>query len=261
MKHTDLNGTITRRDLMKSAAAFTGVSAVSGCATAQQVSERRVSRTSLSQDNVILFQGDSITDAGRDKGITRANDFNGLGRGYANMIGSSLLGTHAGLRLQCFNRGISGHKVPDLQKRWQADTVDLNPAVLSILIGVNDFWHKLNGRYDGTVADYERGFGELLAGTRAALPNTRLVICEPFVLRCGAVNDMWFPEFDERRAAAKRVSIAAGATWVPFQTMFNEAISDATPPRYWAGDGVHPTMAGHALMAKTWLEVTGLATR
>lgn len=258
MNHTESNPTITRRGLMKSAAAFTGVSALSGCATVQHKAERRVSRETLSRNDVVLLQGDSITDAGRDKKKSRANDFNALGRGYANMIASSLLGAHAPLSLQCFNRGISGHKVPDLQARWQADTVDLKPAVLSILIGVNDIWHKLNGRYDGTVADYEQGFTQLLADTRSALPETRLVICEPFVLRCGAVNDTWFPEFDERRAAAKRVSVAAGATWVPYQTMFDDAVNDATPPNYWAGDGVHPTMAGHALMAKTWLEVTGL---
>ena len=114
-----------------------------------------------------------------------------------------------------------------MQARWQTDTIDLKPAVLSILIGVNDIWHKLNGKYVGTVADYESGFTKLIADTRAALPETWIVICEPFVLRCGAITDDWFPEFDERRAAAKRVAEAAGATWVPFQTMFDEAVSDA----------------------------------
>ena len=83
------------------------------------------------------------------------------------------------------------------------------------------------------------------------------MICEPYVLRCGAVNDAWFPEFDERRAAARRVSDAAGATWVPFQSMFDEASRRASP-NHWAGDGVHATMAGHMLMAVTWLKtVTG----
>jgi lysophospholipase L1-like esterase len=249
--------TIHRRDLLKGAAVIVAASGLSGCATASRITSERPT-TSLTRDNVILFQGDSITDAGRNKKSENANDFNALGRGYALMIASSLLGTHAPLRLQCHNRGISGHKVPDLQARWQKDTIDLEPDVLSILIGVNDMWHKLNGNYDGTVADYETGFGALLADTRNDLPNTRLVICEPFALRCGAVNSTWFPEFDERRAAAKRVSNAAGATWVPFQSMFDEAVSEKTPAAYWAGDGVHPTMAGHALMAKTWLDVTGL---
>jgi len=234
-----------------------GASALSGCATRAQASGAQC-EDSLARDSVVLFQGDSITDAGRDKKNATANNFGALGRGYANMVASALLGAHAPLRLQCYNRGISGHKVPDLQARWQADTIDLKPAVLSILIGVNDIWHKLAGKYDGTVADYEEGFTKLLADTRGALPKTRLVICEPFVLHCGAVNEKWFPEFAQRRAVAKRVADAAGAAWVPFQTMFDDAVSDATPAAHWAGDGVHPTMAGHALMARTWLDVTGL---
>jgi len=252
-----MNKTITRRGLMKYTAALTGVSALSGCATVRQSSAGAIGKT-LTQNSVVLFQGDSITDTGRDRKKDGSNNFTSLGRGYANMIASSLLGTHAPLRLQCFNRGISGNKVPDLQGRWQKDAVDLKPAVLSILIGVNDIWHKLNGRYDGSVEDYEQGFAKLLADTQSALPDTRIVICEPFVLRCGAVNDKWFPEFDERRAAAKRVAAAANTTWVPFQSMFDNAVNDTTPASYWAGDGVHPTMAGHALMANTWLEVTGL---
>ena len=257
MSGTEPNRECTRRGLLQCAAMAAGASALSGFTTRAQAAEAE-SEDSIAKDSVVLFQGDSITDAGRDKKNAAANDFGALGRGYANMIASALLGAHAPQRLKCYNRGISGHKVPDLQARWQADTIDLKPAVLSILIGVNDIWHKLAGKYDGTVEDYEQGFTKLLADTRTALPTTRLVICEPFVLACGAIDEKWFPEFTQRRAVAKRVSDAAEATWVPFQTMFDEAVSDATPPAYWAGDGVHPTMAGHALMARTWLDVTGL---
>ena len=214
---------------------------------APQESER------LTEGGVVLFQGDSITDAGRDRRQEAPNDPGAFGRGYAFLVASYLLATHPSRALKTFNRGISGHKVPDIDARWQKDTIDLKPAILSILIGVNDIWHKLNGRYDGTVESYEKGFAALLARTKDALPETRIVICEPFVLRCGAVNDGWFPEFDERRAAAKRVAKAAGTTWVPFQDMLDEAVK-AAPPAYWAGDGVHPSMAGHALMAKTWID-------
>ena len=130
--------------------------------------------------------------------------------------------------------------------------------MLSILVGVNDIWHKLNGKYDGTVAQYQDGFAALLTRTRAALPAAHIVVCEPFVLRCGAVNDKWFPEFDERRAAARAVAQEAKATWVPFQSMFDKAVAFGTTPEYWAADGVHPSIAGHALMAKTWREVVGV---
>ena len=121
-----------------------------------------------------------------------------------------------------------------------------------------DIWHKLNGNYDGTVETYNTGFTALVQKTQDALPDTTIVICEPFALRSGAVNDSWYPEFDERRAVAKEVAQAAKTIWVPFQTMFDEAIAAGTEPQYWAGDGVHPTLAGHALMAQTWRKIVGV---
>ena len=205
----------------------------------------------------ILFQGDSITDAGRDKRRQGINDARSLGNGYPSLIAAELLRDYPTKQLKISNRGISGNKVPDLAKRWEADCLNLKPDVLSILIGVNDIWHKLNGRYEGTVEQYQKGFAELLAKTRAALPKVRLVICEPFVLRCGAINDDWFPEFDHRREAAAAVAKEAGAIWVPFQTMF-DAAAEKVAPSYWAGDGVHPTLAGHSLMAQTWRKVVGI---
>lgn len=212
----------------------------------------------LKPGEVVLFQGDSITDAGRDRDRAGANDPRALGRGYPALIAAELLRDSPKLGLQVYNRGISGNKVPDLDARWKADCLDLKPAVLSILIGVNDIWHKLNGRYEGTVKQYRDGLAELLMRTRTALPETRIVVCEPFVLRCGAVNETWFPEFDERRAAAREVAQEAKATWVPFQSMFDKAVAFGTKPEYWAKDGVHPSLAGHSLMAKTWRAAAGV---
>jgi lysophospholipase L1-like esterase len=80
------------------------------------------------------------------------------------------------------------------------------------------------------------------------------VICEPFVLRCGAVSERWFPEFEQRRSAAARVASAAGAVFVPFQAVFDRTVQRGSAPEYWATDGVHPTSAGHQLMADAWLQ-------
>ena len=242
---------VSRRDFIKGSA-ITSAAGLTALAAERDVLAAGVEFPS---DGVILFQGDSITDAGRNRRAEgRANDAGALGRGYPLFIAGSLLSQHPGRKLKIMNRGISGHKVPDLAKRWDKDTIDLKPSVLSILIGVNDIWHKLNGRYNGSVEDYETGLKALLERTRKSLPDTRIVICEPFVLRCGAVNDKWFPEFDERRAACRRASDALGCLWVPFQTMFDNAVQDGVPANYWAGDGVHPSVAGHALMASTWLK-------
>lgn len=250
-------GQLNRRQLLQSSAFAAG--AVAAFNTSLNSARAADSKVALKKDDVVLFQGDSITDARRDRRAEgQANHPGALGNGYPFLIAGGLLQDHAKLGLKVYNRGISGHKVPDLQGRWQKDTLDLKPAVLSILVGVNDIWHKFAGRYDGTVKDYGTGFTALLKQTKEALPETTIVVCEPFALRCGAVKDEWFPEFDERRAVAKEVAKAAGTLWVPFQTMFDEAIAEGTTPNYWAGDGVHPSLAGHALMARTWREVVGI---
>ncbi|MGH7530444.1 MAG: SGNH/GDSL hydrolase family protein [Burkholderiales bacterium] len=200
---------------------------------------------------VVLFQGDSITDGGRNRGATEPNSTPGLGNGYPRLIAAAALAAHPTRGLRFYNRGISGNKVPDLRERWTADTLALEPNVLSILIGVNDFWHTLTHGYTGTVREYEEQYAALLADTRRALPRVRLVVLEPFVLRCGAVDKRWFPEFDERRAAAVRVARQARATLVPLQAMF-DARAQAVAPEFWAADGVHPTPAGHAAIAEQW---------
>ncbi len=249
---------IDRRSLFQTTAA----SIVAGAAATQfagpsSVAAAEPSAKPLAKGATVLFQGDSITDAGRDRSRSGANDARALGNGYPMLLAGGLLRDHAAEQLKVFNRGISGNKVPDLAARWQADCLDLKPDVLSILIGVNDIWHKLNGKYDGTVATYESGFKDLLEETQAKLPDVRIAICEPFVLRFGAVTDKWFPEFTQRREAAEKVANELSREWVPFQTMFDEAI-EVAPPSYWARDGVHPTLAGHALMAETWRQTLGL---
>jgi lysophospholipase L1-like esterase len=207
--------------------------------------------TKTAKPTVVLFQGDSITDCGRDRNSKDANSTGALGTGYPLLVTAAALAAHPDRGLKFFNRGISGNKVPDLENRWRADTLDLQPDVMSILIGVNDFWHKLDHGYAGTVQDYERQYTALLDETRQALPGTQIIVLEPFVLRCGAVTARWFPEFDERRAAAARVAHKARATFVPLQSVFDQK-TKSSAPEYWAGDGVHPTPAGHALIAEQW---------
>jgi lysophospholipase L1-like esterase len=246
---------VNRRTFLRSGVVAGGALAASAGLPASRAAAAE--KATLKSGSVVLFQGDSITDAGRSRQAQGPNNTAALGRGYPLLLAGALLADHAQAQLKVYNRGISGNKVPDLAARWEQDAVALKPAVLSILIGVNDIWHKLGGRYDGSVEDYETGYRALLERTIEEIPGVRIIVCEPFVLRCGAVNAGWFPEFDQRRAAAKNVADQMKLTFVPFQAMFDAATKDA-PPNYWAGDGVHPSLAGHALMAKTWREVVGL---
>jgi lysophospholipase L1-like esterase len=243
-----------RRHFLSTSAALAATSAVGLPRASAKLSQ---DGGLIEKGDVVLFQGDSITDAGRSR--EKAGEPNvreALGNGYAWLAASQLLVDRPDDELQIFNRGISGHKVPQLADRWDRDCFDLKPDVLSILIGVNDIWHGLNGRYDGTPESYEKGYLALVERTLDELPDLRLIVCEPFVLRCGAVDDKWFPEFDAYRASAKKVADAFAATFVPFQSMFDEAAKIA-PAEHWAGDGVHPSASGAALMAHTWRRAAG----
>lgn len=235
---------LQRREFVSVVAGSLAVSVAGPSPRAAKSGEARVPTT-------VLFQGDSITDADRDRTDSEPNVASALGRGYPYLIAAAELAEHPRNQLRFLNRGVSGNKIPDLAERWEADTLALAPDVLSVLMGVNDFWHRLLQGYTGTVQDYERGHLALLDSARARNPRLRIVVLEPFVLRTGAVDARWFPEFDERRAAAARVARAAHATFIPLQAMFDRLVR-AAPPAYWAADGVHPTAAGHAAIAHAW---------
>lgn len=205
------------------------------------------------KDQVILFQGDSITDSGRDREDTGPNTARSLGSGFPLLAGAELLKKYSSLDLKIFNKGISGNKVFQLAERWDEDCLSLKPDILSILIGVNDIWHKLNGQYDGTVEIYRNDYYALLERTRKALPDVKLIICEPFAVPgVRAVDDTWYPQFYAYQKAAREIAALFNAAFIPFQSIFDEAQKHA-PGAYWTGDGVHPSLAGAELMAEAWL--------
>ncbi len=208
--------------------------------------------TSLS----VVFQGDSITDAGRNKESEKANDFHNMGRGYAMLACAELVGGYPQTSWQLYNRGISGNKVPQLDARWEKDCLNMQPDVVSILIGVNDYWHSFTHDYKGTPTSYENDFDALLTRTKDNRPGVKLIIGEPFALPEGsAIKKIakWYPEFYEYQQAAKRVSDKHGAIWIPYQKIFDDACKTAECS-HWSHDGVHPSFAGAHLMAKSWME-------
>ncbi len=205
---------------------------------------------------VILFQGDSITDALR----SRDND-QFAGNGYPTLVKAKLGYDEPG-KYTFLNRGISGNRVVDLYARIKIDLINLKPDVLSILIGVNDVWHEEEIKNGVDAAKFERIYDMLLDEVQEALPGIRLIILEPFVLHGKATENTpehptrWEYFRDEtplRAAAAKRVAERHGATFVPLQHLFDEACQLAEPA-YWLHDGVHPTAMGHELIAREWLK-------
>ncbi len=200
---------------------------------------------------IILFQGDSITDNNRDRKSSDVNHPAALGSGYPLLAASAALAQHPTRKFRFYNRGISGNRVPDLDARWQRDTLDIKPDIISILIGVNDFWHTLSKGATGTTASYEASYLSLLERTRRLLPDADIVVVEPFILRTGFVDAKWYPAFAERQAATAGVAKRMKARFVRTQSMFDK-LAARTGPEYWAADGIHPTLAGHQVIAERW---------
>jgi lysophospholipase L1-like esterase len=247
------NNLNSRRDFIRKAAVGSLLAASIPEIVSASMVKSSIRKVTLQKSNIILFQGDSITDAGRNREENAFNNPKALGSGYAMLACAALLQKYAPLNLKIYNKGISGNKVYQLAERWDSDCIDIKPDVLSILIGVNDIWHKLNGNYNGTVDIYRKDYIALLERTRTAFPEVKLIICEPFAVPgVKAVDEKWYPEFYDYQKAAREIADQFNAAYIPFQKVFDEAINRA-PGSYWTPDGVHPSLAGASLMAEAWL--------
>jgi lysophospholipase L1-like esterase len=195
----------------------------------------------------VLFQGDSITDAGR----SRDNPAE-LGRGYANLIAAWFGMLHPELQVRFLNRGISGNRAVDLQARWQADCLDLKPDWVSIMIGINDTWRRYDRNDPTSAADYTAAYREILTRTRDQA-QARLVLLEPFVLPHPADRRAWREDLDPKIAAVRELAREFGAIYIPLDGLL-AAATTRREPAFWAADGVHPTQVGHAFIARAWLQ-------
>ncbi|MEM8783224.1 MAG: SGNH/GDSL hydrolase family protein [Planctomycetota bacterium] len=211
--------------------------------------------------DTLVFQGDSITDAGRDRQAWHANNPMGLGGGYARDAAAMVLAEHGPGAVKIFNRGVGGDRIHELAARWDADCLALKPTVLSVLVGVNDVWHGLTDSSRGVSAKmYAAELRRLLTDAREKLPGLRLIVlAEPFVLACGAGAELPFePELSGRRALVREIAEGLAkdgpVAFVAYQDVFNAAIDRGLSPEHLAHDGVHPTMSGHMLMAQAWAD-------
>jgi lysophospholipase L1-like esterase len=243
-----------RRSFLKQSLAALGTTVIGSNLAQAESFALKESKIQLEKNDIILFQGDSITDHGRSRDRLGPNDVDGMGKGYAAHAARTLLHKHAAKNLQIYNRGIGGHKVPQLIERWQTDCLDLKPTVLSLLIGVNDYWHKRNGNYSGSAAEYKSQYQKMLDLTLQHFPNIKLIIGEPFGIKdVQHVDNSWYPEFGDYQRISKEIANEYKAVFIPYQSIFDKAEKEADG-KYWAYDGVHTSMAGISLMAESVLQ-------
>jgi lysophospholipase L1-like esterase len=194
--------------------------------------------------NVTVFIGDSVTDC--DRLIQPP-----FGDGYVNNIANS-----GRLKGEIINVGTSGHRLIDLENRWNTDVLAHKPTLVSVAIGINDTWRRYDDNDPTSTDDFEDRYRRVLEATKAH-GNPDLVLCEPFLLSVREEMNTWREDLDPKIAVVHAMAAEFGATLVRFDQRFNELAQEMSMLEL-ADDGVHPSKLGHQIMADLWLRTVGL---
>jgi lysophospholipase L1-like esterase len=200
------------------------------------------------QNATVLFQGDSITDCGRNYKTSDS-----LGQGYVMMISSWYSAKYPEKNVRFINRGRKGDRVKDLKSRWQKDCLELKPNVVSILIGINDVLGKYMWNRPTTIESFETDYRYLLEQVRDEIHASPIII-QPFLLAVAERYADLRKELITQIKVVDELSKEFDAILIPLDTIFCEASMKKTAP-FWANDGIHPTLPGHALIAQSWLRI------
>lgn len=196
----------------------------------------------------IVFQGDSITDAGRDK-----RNFHNMGNGYPKYAAQLLREAYPDTEFEFINLGISGNRTCQLFDRLYTDAIAFEPDVISILIGINDIWHRYgSGRIATTDAQLELNYRSILERIRKETSAKIVILC-PFLLDC---EDKEAIREDLKTVIpiVKRLADEFADVYIPLNEYFEEALKTQPEPKYYSGDGVHPNANGSAFIGKHYAD-------
>ena len=192
----------------------------------------------------LLFQGDSVTDAGRDK-----RNFHDMGKGYPHFAARGIREALPDAEIEMINLGISGNRTDQLFDRLYPDAIELAPDVISILIGINDVWHRFGAsRIETTPEQTEANYRAILKRIRTQT-SARIVMLQPFLLDCEK-NLHLRPGLNELLPIVKRLADEYADLYIPLDELFNEAMKTQPEPCYYSADGVHPNENGSAFIGE-----------
>ena len=163
----------------------------------------------IQKDAKVLFQGDSITDCGRDR------EQGTLGNGYANYTAALFNSLYPELNVTFINKGISGNRTADLCQRWTEDCINLKPDVLSILIGINDTWRRYDSNSPTTAEQYYENYKEILTRTKLEIGDIPIIMLEPFLLPCPEDRIAWREDVDPKIQKARMLAREFNAIYIP----------------------------------------------
>lgn len=195
----------------------------------------------------ILFQGDSITDAGRDR-----SDPHHLGNGYPKFAAAELRRRFPDTEFEFLDFGISGNRTWDLLTRWQTDCLDWQPDIFSVMIGINDTWRYYDQGLLTTTAEYEENLRSLLRQVKEQT-SAKIVVLEPYLLPVNPDWDRWREDLNPKIDAARRVARELADVYLPLDGLLNAACVTCAPSDL-SGDGVHPNENGAQKIAALYVD-------
>ena len=196
----------------------------------------------------ILFQGDSITDAGRDH-----RNYHDLGLGYPNFAAQNIRNDFPSVDFEFINFGISGNRTSQLFDRLYADCIAFQPDIISILIGINDIWHRHNvNKIATTDAQIALNYRSILERLKRET-NAKIVILAPFVLDAED-KDYLREDIKTLRPIVRRLADEFADVFIPLDEKFDEALKTQPEPLFYSADGVHPNDNGRAFIGALYAE-------
>lgn len=250
---------MNRRDLIKDLALASLAIAIPSqlFAGKNESLDKKSKKVFLKKGDCILFYGDSITDGNRNKENKAPSKPHAIGGGYAMSVSATLAMKYPNMGFTFYNRGINGNKTAQMIQRLEEDCINLKPTptVISLLTGINDYSASYAQTGKGDPEKYEKDLRELLTKITTQLPNVRLIVMEPYVIK-GIRDkiDAFLPDFYSYQPIARKIAEEFNAVFIPLQALFDEAIKKSSLKRF-SADGVHPASAGIELISSSWLNV------
>ncbi len=195
----------------------------------------------------ILFQGDSITDAGRDK-----RNYHELGKGYPKYAAENISADFPDKNFEFINFGINGNRTGQLFDRLYPDAIAFQPDIVSVLIGINDIWHRhievqrVSTTNEQLILNYRCILKRLKNET-----NAKIVMLSPYLLDVQP-HDGMREELEAVLPAIRELADEFADVFVPLDREFEKALKCQPERLYYSADGVHPNENGARFIGKLY---------
>ena len=194
----------------------------------------------------ILFQGDSVTDAGRDR-----SDPHDMGNGYPRFASAMIQDSFSDKEFEFVNLGISGNRTEHLVERLEADFIEIQPDIVSIMIGVNDVWHHYSHGIETSDEQFEKNYRVVLDALKTRT-NARILMIQPFLLETvDPAKQAYTEELARKQAIVKQLADEYADAYLPLDEILHRETEEE--PAYYAADGVHPTPDGACYIGEAYL--------